>query len=317
MWYPIKFELNLVEKIWGGHSFLNYKEEVNPNINYGESWEVSAHKNGLSVIANGEFKGQKLIDIINEYGDSFLGEGITEKFDKFPMLIKFLDIHDKLSVQVHPNDEYALENEGEFGKLEAWYVIEASPDAELILGVKEGVTKKELKEKMEDNDFDDLFNIVSVKKGDFINVEPGTVHASLNGSILIYEIQQNSDATYRIYDFDRIFNGQKRELHLKKALDVIDNKKKVIIKNTEKDKREVIELSNNKYFNLEKINCKKKYIEKNDSFFRIYSNIEGKGKIVYNNKEVEFKKGDTFFIPTKLKIEIIGDLELLKGSIKI
>ena len=244
-----------------------------------------------------------------------MGEGVTERFNEFPILIKFLDIHDKLSVQVHPSDEYALKKEQSFGKAEAWYVMEASPDAELILGVKDGITKEKLQMKIKNNDFDNLFNIVKVKKGDFINIEPGTVHASLNGSILIYEIQQNSDTTYRIYDFDRISNGKKRELHLKNAIEVIDNTKKVIIKNTEKIKKEEIELIDNKYFNLKKINCNQKYIDENDSIFRIYSAIEGEGVIVYNNYEVEFKKGDTYFIPAKLKIKIIGKLELLKGSV--
>lgn len=321
--YPLKFKKNLIKKVWGGRKFKDILNIDLPDENlYGESWEVSSHKGGLSYIENGEFQGKALIDLIAEYGETILGAEIIEKFQgKFPLLIKYLDINDRLSVQVHPSDEYALRVEGEFGKSESWYIMDASDDATLILGVKKGVTKEIFKKKVAAKDFTNLFNTVKVKKGDFINLTPGVVHATMEGSILICEIQQNSDTTYRIYDFDRLVDGKLRELHIDKALDVIDFEKKVAITTAEERYKialvgaEKEELIRGKYFNIDKYLVDGEFHDETNRNFKIYSIVEGKGFILCDGKEYPAQKGDTYFIPAGLETKLIGKLEILKSFI--
>ena len=321
--YPLKFKKNLVKKVWGGRKFKEVLNmELPDNDLYGESWEVSSHKGGLSYVDNGDFQGKSLIELIEKYGKDILGEEIAEKFKgKFPLLIKYLDINDRLSVQVHPSDEYALRVEGEFGKSESWYIMEASDDATLILGIKDGITKEIFKERVEAKEFDGLFNTVKVKKGDFINLCPGVVHATMEGSILICEVQQNSDTTYRIYDFDRLVDGKLRELHIDKALDVIDfegdveittdaGRKKILLAGAEKE-----ELIRGEYFNIDKYLVDGKFKDEINRNFKVYSILDGEGKIIYNEKEYHAEKGDTYFIPAGLELKIIGKLEILKSFI--
>lgn len=321
--YPLKFKKNLVKKVWGGRKFKEVLNmELPDNDLYGESWEVSSHKGGLSYVDNGEFQGKSLIELIEKYGKDILGEEIMEKFKgKFPLLIKYLDINDRLSVQVHPSDEYALRVEGEFGKSESWYIMEASDNATLILGIKDGITKEIFKEKVESKEFDGLFNTVKVKKGDFINLSPGVVHATMEGSILICEIQQNSDTTYRIYDFDRLVDGKLRELHIDKALDVIDfegdveittdkNRKRIFLAGAEKE-----ELIRGKYFNIDKYLINGEFKDEINKNFKAYSILDGKGKIIYEGKEYYVEKGDTYFIPAGLELKITGKVEILKSFI--
>ena len=321
--YPLKFKKNLVKKVWGGRKFKEVLNmELPDNDLYGESWEVSSHKGGLSYVDNGDFQGKSLIELIEKYGKDILGEEIAEKFKgKFPLLIKYLDINDRLSVQVHPSDEYALRVEGEFGKSESWYIMEASDDATLILGIKDGITKEIFKERVEAKEFDGLFNTVKVKKGDFINLCPGVVHATMEGSILICEVQQNSDTTYRIYDFDRLVDGKLRELHIDKALDVIDfegdveittdkRRKKILLAGAEKE-----ELIRGEYFNIDKYLVDGEFKDEINKNFKVYSILDGEGKIIYNEKEYHAEKGDTYFIPAGLELKIIGKLEILKSFI--
>ena len=303
--YPLKFKKTLVKKVWGGRKFNSILDMELPDESlYGESWEVSSHKGGLSYIENGEYAGCSLVDIINKNKEEMLGEEIVKRFKgEFPLLIKYLDINDRLSVQVHPSDDYALRVEGEFGKSECWYVMEASEDATLILGVKDGVTKDIFKKKVESKDFSDLFNTIKVKKGDFINLLPGVVHATLEGSILICEVQQNSDTTYRIYDFDRLVDGKLRELHLDKALDVIDFEGKVQISTSEnRQKISLIgakkeELVRGEYFNVDKYLIDGIFEDETNSNFKILSILDGVGEIICNNISYSIKKGDTYFIP--------------------
>lgn len=319
--YPLKFKKTLVKKVWGGRKFNSILDMELPDESlYGESWEVSSHKGGLSYIENGEYAGCSLVDIINKNKEEVLGEEIVKRFKgEFPLLIKYLDINDRLSVQVHPSDDYALRVEGEFGKSECWYVMEASEDATLILGVKDGVTKDIFKKKVESKDFSDLFNTIKVKKGDFINLLPGVVHATLEGSILICEVQQNSDTTYRIYDFDRLVDGKLRELHLDKALDVIDFEGKVQISTSEnRQKISLIgakkeELVRGEYFNVDKYLIDGIFEDETNSNFKILSILDGVGEIICNNISYSIKKGDTYFIPAGLKTILKGKVEILKS----
>lgn len=319
--YPLKFKKTLVKKVWGGRKFNSILDMELPDESlYGESWEVSSHKGGLSYIENGEYAGCSLVDVINKNKEKILGEEIVKRFKgEFPLLIKYLDINDRLSVQVHPSDDYALRVEGEFGKSECWYVMEASEDATLILGVKDGVTKDIFKKKVESKDFSELFNTIKVKKGDFINLLPGVVHATLEGSILICEVQQNSDTTYRIYDFDRLVDGKLRELHLDKALDVIEFEGKVQISTSENRQKISLvgakkeELVRGEYFNVDKYLIDGIFEDETNSNFKILSILDGVGEIICNNISYSIKKGDTYFIPAGLKTILKGKVEILKS----
>jgi phosphomannose isomerase type I len=278
----------------------------------------------MGIVENGALAGQRLDDIYKEYKGELTGKKVYEKYpNKFPLLIKYLDVNDRLSIQVHPSDEVALKKHNEFGKSESWYIMEASDDATLILGMKPGVTKEKFLEKVKKNDFDGLFEEKSVKKGDFIDITPGTVHASLKGSVIFAEIQQNSDVTYRIYDFDRIDkNGKKRELHLQDSADVIDFGKEVEIKNTDFDESEnekdilrknIIE---KEYYSIDKIRFNGSFEDVNNESMTIYSFLEGEGKIVWGeNEELSAKKGETILIPAGIKTKTVGKFEILRTII--
>lgn len=321
--YPLKFKKVFKDKVWGGRKLETILGMTLPlDESIGESWEVSSHKNGMSLVEEGEFAGKSLETLLKEYKEELVGQEVYEKYgDNFPLLIKYLDVNDRLSVQVHPSDDYALRVEKEFGKSESWYIIDASSDAKLIMGLSQGITREKFEEKVKNKDFSDLFNIVSVKKGDFINVNPGLVHASLEGWVLICETQQNSDTTYRIYDFDRIVDGELRPLHLDRASEVIVYGEKPEIsteegrENIESEGAIIQELIRGEYFSIDKIKVEGKYQDKVHKAFTVLSILDGAGSIVYNNKEYPFKKGDTYFIPANLLIEINGKTELLKSYI--
>lgn len=318
--YPLKFKKHLVKKIWGGRSM---KDVLGINLPtdelYGESWEVSSHKNGMSYVLNGELEGKSLQELLETYKGELVGDEIYKKYEnKFPLLIKYLDINDKLSVQVHPEDEYALKVEGEFGKSECWFILEASDDAKLILGTKEGVTKEYFKEKADNKEFDGLFNIVPVKKGDLVIVKPGLIHASYEGSVLICEPQQNSDTTYRIYDFDRLVDGKYRDLHIDKAVEVITFDRDPEI-TTEEGREKVMKgtteyqhLISNEYFEVEKLKITDDYSEEAETKFKTLSIIEGEGLIISDGKEYPILKGDTYFIPANVAVDVKGNVEILK-----
>ena len=191
--YPIKFENLYFEKIWGGRDFKAIRDNL-PEGNIGESWDIACHRHGVSIVINGYLKGQTLQEIIEEYGHDLVGSKVG--VEKFPLLVKLINSREKLSVQVHPGDEYAMKNENELGKTEAWYVIDAKPNAKLIVGTK-NCTKKEFEKAIEENRTEDYLNVIDVKKGDTFLINSGMVHAICEG-LIIAEIQQNSDVTYRV-----------------------------------------------------------------------------------------------------------------------
>lgn len=215
-----KLTAPLKDYIWGG---TKLKTDFNKQTTLGkvaESWELSCHKDGQSVISTGEFKGKTLSQYLSE-NPSALGKS-CDKFDNFPILIKLIDACDNLSVQVHPNNEYALRVEGEYGKTEMWYIVDCDEGASLLYGFTKEITKEEFKERIENNTLLDVCNKVNVKKGDVFFIEAGTLHA-IGAGILIAEIQQNSNTTYRIYDYGRVgADGKPRELHVEKAIEVTD-----------------------------------------------------------------------------------------------
>ena len=319
MLYPLKFKKVFIEKVWGGREFetkLDMKLPENRKI--GESWEISAHPNGMSIVENGELAGKTLQEVYDEYKEKLVGNKVYNEYkDRFPLLIKYLDVNDRLSIQVHPDDETALKNHNELGKSESWYIMEASPDAVLIMGMKPGITKKQFLTKAENNDFEGLFEEKTVKKGDFIDIVPGTVHASLKGSIVFAEIQENSDITYRIYDFDRTENGVKRKLHIKESADTIDFDKKVDIVNTDfKENETRRNLIRKKYYSIDKIKINNTFTDINDESMIIYSILEGNGTINQENYSLEIKKGESVLVPPHISVTLKGDFEILRTVIE-
>lgn len=222
--YPLKFNPIFKEKIWGGDKIKSIlKKDYSPLSNCGESWEISCSEDDNSIVADGSLKGLTIEELIKKYKSDLVGKKVYEQFgDKFPLLIKYLDANDDLSIQVHPNDEMAKKNHNSFGKTEMWYVLQADENAKINVGFNKTVTKQEYLECLNSNTLDTILNFENVKEGDVYFLPAGRVHYIGKGC-LIAEIQQTSDITYRIYDFDRVdANGNKRELHTDLALQCID-----------------------------------------------------------------------------------------------
>lgn len=314
------FKLKPVFKdyIWGG---TRLKDDFGFESNLdklAEGWMLACHKDGKSIIENGEYAGKTLEDIIDEIGAVKVIGTKSEKFPYFPVLIKLIDAKDNLSIQVHPDNEYAQKVEHEFGKTEIWYVLDAEPDATLIYGFKEKISADEFKNAIESNTLLDVLNVVNVKKGDLFFIEAGTVHAIGKGT-LIAEIQQNNNSTYRVYDYGRVGNdGKPRELHIKKAVDV---------SKTEPAKYEI------KPFG-EKIKIEggvSQILTECDLFTVIKYNINNEIKLFADEKSfnhvlitdgygkincTDFKKGDSFFIPASFgEYKITGNAEILVTKI--
>lgn len=217
----LKLEPACKEAIWGGRKLIEEYGKKYDGDNLAETWELSAHPDGASVVASGADAGMPLPSYIEKYGKSILGTNAA-RFADFPILIKFIDAKQNLSVQVHPDDAYALANEGQYGKTEMWYILEAEEGAKLYFGCKKEMTREEFAAHIADNTLEDVLNAVPVKKGDVFFIEAKTLHA-IGAGIVLAEIQQNSNVTYRVYDYGRVgADGKPRELHTEKALDVAD-----------------------------------------------------------------------------------------------
>jgi len=302
--------------IWGG---TRLKDCFNKDIQTptaAESLEISTNEVGLSKIANGTMKGNTLKDLFNN-GD--LREEVfgirTKEMEKFPLLIKYIDANSNLSVQVHPNDEYAKKNENDNGKTEMWYIVECAKDAKIICGMKENVVQNSVGDIIKNGKIKENLNYINIQKGDAIYIPSGTIHAIL-GDTLICEIQQNSNLTYRVYDWDRVgSDGKQRELHIEKAIDVINVETKPSIVHTigEENKKIV----DNEFFKVEKIVVDKEYRDKsNKETFYAINILEGNGKIEADNKEYDLSKGDSILIPANIGEYVIrGKIELLKSYI--
>lgn len=259
--YPLLFEPVLKDYIWGGRTLEKLGRALPPQGPIAESWEIAGHNDGTTVVSNGRFAGMSLTEVQTQLGLDLIGSNNTWALqrDKFPLLIKLLDASRPLSVQVHPDDDYALAHEGnELGKTEMWVVLDAEPGAELILGVREGTTPQDFRQGIADGQLEPYLHRVPVKAGDHICVPAGTLHAIMGG-ILIAEIQQNSNTTYRVYDWNRVgADGQPRPLHIDKALDVINFEQvepalgpPTLISNDDGLRREL--LCSNAYFVTERV----------------------------------------------------------------
>lgn len=217
--FPVKLIPPVKDYIWGGTK-LKTEYAIQTDLpKAAEAWVLSCHKDGQSVIAGGQYDGRTLESVIEELGDTVLGRNAA-RFDFFPVLIKLIDAKDNLSVQVHPDNEYARVHEGEYGKTEAWYVLDCEPGASLIYGFRHAISREELRERIQDNTLLEVVNQVPVHPGDLFFIDSGTLHAIGKG-ILLAEVQQNSNTTYRVYDYGRLgADGKPRDLHIEKALDV-------------------------------------------------------------------------------------------------
>jgi len=222
--YPLLFEPVLKDYIWGGRNLEKLGRQLPPEGVIAESWEIAGHEDGTTRVANGRFAGKLLTELHAELGLDLIGSrsAWAQERGKFPLLIKLLDANRPLSVQVHPQDEYALEHEGnELGKTEMWVVLQAEPEAAIILGLSQATTAAEFRTAIESGALEPFLHRIPVQAGDVVCVPSGSVHAILSG-LLIAEIQQNSNTTYRVFDWNRTQNGQARPLHIDKALDVIN-----------------------------------------------------------------------------------------------
>ncbi|WP_051542111.1 type I phosphomannose isomerase catalytic subunit [Clostridium lundense] len=307
--YPLKFQSIYFLKIWGGRTLQLFRNNL-PKGSIGESWDVACHHNGTSIISNGKFKGMKLDDLIQIKGNELLGNTVSKYW--FPLLVKLISTEDMLSVQVHPDDTYAKNFEGEMGKNEAWYVLEAFEGANIIVGTK-NCTKEQFLVALKNGVLDKYLNKIPVKKGDVFFIKSGLVHAIGKG-IIIAEIQQNSDITYRVFDYNR-----GRELHVAKALDVIDLSLKgepCICKEEEYDGYIKTPLCSCDKFTIDliKVNTIFKERSDKDKFF-IITCVEGQGKIKYSNGEETFSLGDSVLIPAYLgEYAVEGNIKFIKSQ---
>jgi mannose-6-phosphate isomerase len=305
--YPLKFEPILMERIWGGNKLeTELNKPLNGRKDIGESWELSGVEGNVSVVSNGFLKGNTLSELIEIYMGDLVGERVFQQFGhEFPLLIKFIDAREDLSIQVHPDDELAQKRHQSFGKTEMWYVMQAEEGAELISGFKGSVTPDQYLKAVEDNSLTSLLAPHPVQPGDVFYIPAGRVHA-IGAGILLAEIQQTSDVTYRIYDFGRRdANGKERELHTTQALDAIDFKSyshyKTAYPTVENGISEVL---TSPYFKTGLLDLNEKVVRDYYSLdtFVILICTQGSALIRFGDEgEESIKKGDTVLLPADLK----------------
>lgn len=304
--YPLKFETIFKDKIWGGSKIKDVlHKDFSPLPNCGETWEISGVASDVSVVANGPLKGQRLADILSNAKEQLVGTKNYQNYgNEFPLLVKFIDANDDLSIQVHPNDVLAEKRHHSKGKTEMWYVLQADPGATLISGFNQPVNKDKYLEKFESGKLIEILNKEEVHAGDIFFLPAGRIH-TIGKGLLIAEIQQTSDITYRIYDFDRVDDkGNKRELHVEEALDAIDfnfyNNYKT---NYPKTKNEAIKAVSCPFFTTNVLDytasVSRDYSEL-DSFI-IHVCVEGKYTLRYKGGELDVQKGDCILIPASEK----------------
>lgn len=320
MLYPLKFKPIYKDYVWGGRNLAALGKTLPAKGKVAESWEVSCHKNGPSIVANGEYAGTSLPELINHLGRTIIGTALPQKdVDRFPLLVKLIDAQENLSVQVHPDDTYANEKEnGEYGKNEMWYIISANPGAKLIYDVVPGTTREQFAKAVAENTVESCLQSVEVSAGDVLNIPAGLVHAIGKG-IILAEVQQSSDTTYRVYDYGR--TG--RELHITKALDVIGFNSA-----GRRAKYKGLELSlgsgctkritvANRYFCAEIYTIKESMNETADgSRFCIYMFTSGTGTILWGGGKLPVRAGESILIPASMgEYSLNGDFTALKAYV--
>ncbi|MDO6473452.1 type I phosphomannose isomerase catalytic subunit [Maribacter sp. 1_MG-2023] len=299
--HPLKFRPILKERLWGGTKLKEvFGKPIESDIT-GESWELSTVKGDISVVANGSLEGKSLQELIDSNAEELLGKSVVERFGKeFPILIKFIDAKQDLSIQLHPNDALAKERHDSFGKTEMWYIMDADPKAELIVGFNKDVTKEEYAESIDNDTLLDLLNYEEVKEGDTFFINTGKIHA-IGAGVMLAEIQQTSDVTYRVFDFNRKDkDGNLRELHTELALDAVDYEKKDDFKvSYGHEKNEVNTMVDCQYFKTNFIELTENLdldTTQRDSF-TIFMCVGGEAKISTAEGEVSIKSGETALLP--------------------
>ncbi|WP_226671420.1 mannose-6-phosphate isomerase, class I [Metabacillus litoralis] len=298
------------ERIWGGTTLRDSFGYDIPSEQTGECWAISAHPNGNSTVENGPFEGKELSWLWDHHRELF--GHVTG--DRFPLLTKILDAKTDLSVQVHPNDSYAKENEnGELGKTECWYIIDCKEDAEMIFG-HHARTKEELVKMINSGNWNDLLRRIRIKPGDFFYVPSGTIHALCEGT-LVLETQQSSDTTYRVYDYDRVDqNGEKRELHLSKAMEVTTVPDEVGQNNHHTSKHDstiITTYVEEEFFSVYKWEVSDSFTYKKTTPFLLCSVIEGQGQVKADGETLQVNKGDHFITTAN------ADSMIIEGSVEI
>ena len=308
---PILFlEPQLKENIWGGSRLGIYYGYPIPSSRTGECWGISAHPNGDTVVREGIFAGKKLSELWQQHRDLF--GNLT--MDQFPLLVKIIDAKEDLSIQVHPDDAYAAVHEnGSLGKTECWYILDCPPDAQLVAG-HHARTKEELEEMVREGRFEELIRKIPIQKGDFIQIDPGTVHA-ITAGCLILETQQSSDVTYRVYDYNRLTDGKPRQLHIAQSMDVIT----VPAKSVDDSVIHLSDLAQNTwheimacpYYRVFKLNLDGNYHFEQKYPFLNVSVLEGCG--VINGHTL--KKGDHFILPAGYgDVQLQGEMEWIAST---
>lgn len=328
MLYPIRFTPLLKERIWGGKTLLaNAKQgkakKIDATQPYGESWELSAVKGDESVVANGFLKRNNIEEIIEVYMGNLIGDKIYEKYGlTFPLLIKSLDCHDVLSVQVHPDDELAAERHNSYGKTEMWYIVDAEPGAFIYIGFnRKDITREEYIAAINEGCLPELLNKVEVKPGDTFFIPAGTIHA-LGKSVVVLEIQQTSDVTYRVYDWERVDdNGNPRELHTALAVDAIDfaSDKDKCIMHYEPKKNTSTQMVKCDYFTTNIVELEgstERELESIDSFV-LYICAEGEADVCMGDNKEHLEPFDLVMIPAEAdSVKLCGNAKLLEVYIE-
>ena len=312
--YPIKFQPILKEKVWGGGKLksLLYKEASG---NIGESWEISGVEGNVSQISNGQFKGRSLNWLIENYKQAVVGEKVYKKFgNKFPLLFKFIDAHEDLSVQLHPDDKLARERHNSFGKTEMWYILNVEEHGRLIMGFNRDMDEAKYLKFLTEKKLPEVLNSEFVKKGDAFNIPPGTVHA-IGAGVMLAEIQQTSDITYRIYDWDRPdINGQMRELHNDLALKAVDYSKTDVKLNYTESLNKPSHVNTTKFFEVNKLVLTHDFVRNLESIdsFTVYMCVEGEVVIESPDFSETVKMGETVLIPAE-----IAEIKFITNSVTL
>ena len=298
--YPIKFAPILKEKIWGGEKLSNILNKKSDSKNIGESWEISGVEDNISMVSNGLYKGKSLNDLIKSHKSEFLGKKNIDTFgEHFPLLIKFLDAKTNLSVQVHPDDEMAKAHHNSFGKTEMWYIMNSDEDAEIVLGLKDNDLDKNVLGDINASNVNDIFNTEQVKQGDSYFIPAGKIHA-IGAGVLAAEIQQTSDITYRVYDWDRTdVNGNQRDLHTEAAIKATKSFPSTGKSNYQLEADKTSNLVDCEYFttNIFEVKSNQKRDYRNLDSFVIFMCVEGSAEVTIDNVTETVTMGETILIP--------------------
>ena len=313
--YPFTFEPIFKERIWGGSKLQSFLHKPISSHSSGESWEISTVSNDISIISNGIHQGKSLNELIEAFPELILGKDVFKRFGtQFPLLFKYLDANEDLSIQVHPNDQLAKERHNSFGKTEMWYVLQADEGARLIVGFREDTDRKSYTKALESKSLLSLLKEIPVQKGDVFLLETGTVHA-IGAGILLAEIQQTSDVTYRLYDWDRVeAEGKTRALHTELALDAINFKATSPQIKYQAQQNEAVTLVDCPYFKTALLLLEDELTINNPgNSFIVLMCVEGSFEIRLDNTTYSYTLGQTILLPAALaKFQLIGKATLLK-----